>query len=379
VKSRGHSRASGDGAATPLVTVPRRSEFGAPPAMAWVARFLFGQSTAVLALPNWEQPRLLVAAEELRERWRGSGSYPAYRARGRLYRAALRLKAAAGVGTTRFDAVADVELRDLIGTQFHDARVRSVIVGMPGGAQKMTATLAGPAGEVVAYLKCASTPLGRTRLAREHELLGALSPGIGPAPLGYRRFDLADVLLLSPVAGRPVPSTLPACGDVERLASRLAHVPSPSTSYRIDAHPWVRTAFEREPGLEPHLDALSARTWPVVVQHGDFAPWNILSTRTGGAMAVDWELGRWQGFPDVDFAQYMLQVGCLMYRWSPQRTLAVAVRELVRRGFTSPSDREARAIVNLAASDAYHSALEEGHAPERCDQSWRRTLMEHSS
>jgi hypothetical protein len=348
-------------------------------AMAWVAPFLFGRSTAVLALPNWERPRLLVAAGQLGERWRGSASYPAYRTRGRLYRAALRLKAVAGIGTTRVAAGAGVGMRDFIGARFSEARVRSVVVGMPGGAQKLTAQLVGPDGDVVAYLKCASTPLGRARLAKEHDLLSGLPPGIGPAPLRYGRFDGADALLLAPVAGRPVAGTLPACADVERLASLLAVIPSTGVSYEIQAHPWARAAFEREPKLEPHLEALSMRTWPVVVQHGDFAPWNILATRAGSVMAVDWELGRWNGFPEVDLAQYVLQVSCLMYRWSPQRAREVAVRELVRRGYTNPSDREARAIVNLAASDAYHSALEEGHAPDRCDQSWRRTLLEQSS
>jgi hypothetical protein len=124
--------------------------------------------------------------------------------------------------------------------------------------------------------------------------------------------------------------------------------------------------------IDPWVDAFANATCPVVIQHGDFAPWNIYQDSSGIMTAIDWEYGTLVGFPFLDQAFFMLQVTMLMNRWSPVRAREFAVQKLTK----VVSDRQAHAIVKLAAFDAFHKSLDDGHGPDDPNQRWRRAVWE---
>ncbi|MEJ5238583.1 phosphotransferase [Limisphaera sp. VF-2] len=56
--------------------------------------------------------------------------------------------------------------------------------------------------------------------------------------------------------------------------------------------------------------------------HGDFAPWNLRVERgTGRCWVLDWERGREGGLAGWDWAYWVVQVGLLVRRWSPERMM----------------------------------------------------------
>jgi hypothetical protein len=124
------------------------------------------------------------------------------------------------------------------------------------------------------------------------------------------------------------------------------------------------------------IEALSNRKWPVVPQHGDLAPWNLLKTCTG-EVAIDWEYGTIQGFPYLDFIQYSLQVGALLNRWSPTYARRKTLR-YVRRRFRELTEIEGQSLITLAGYYAFKEALADGHSENTYLQSWRQALWMES-
>lgn len=56
--------------------------------------------------------------------------------------------------------------------------------------------------------------------------------------------------------------------------------------------------------------------------HGDFTPWNLrVDGTTGRCWVLDWERGREGGLAGWDWAYWVVQVGLLVQRWSPQRMM----------------------------------------------------------
>lgn len=47
---------------------------------------------------------------------------------------------------------------------------------------------------------------------------------------------------------------------------------------------------------------------PVVIQHGDFAPWNLKKTPTGKLFGLDWEAGTLEGVPLFDITHFQLML-----------------------------------------------------------------------
>ncbi len=122
------------------------------------------------------------------------------------------------------------------------------------------------------------------------------------------------------------------------------------------------------------LSALAGRCWPVVAQHGDFAPWNVLQDSGGNLCALDWEYGSLQGCPHLDHAFYILQTAALIHRWPPERAGDYAVERLARTPWPALEPAEALAVVRLAALDSYWKAVEDGYSSAAPLQAWRRRV-----
>jgi thiamine kinase-like enzyme len=124
------------------------------------------------------------------------------------------------------------------------------------------------------------------------------------------------------------------------------------------------------------VEALGHREWPVVFSHGDFVPWNVLSTNESNCQAVDWEYGTLEGFPYLDLAYYVLQLGCLLHRWNPRSASDYTVRFLTDAVDAALTEQEAQALVALTAYHALQLSLEDGKDANEPMQVWWKAVWE---
>ena len=329
----------------------------------------------MLALPGAERPRLFIPAGRGRDRWRASSLYPASRTTARVYRLFLRLRATIWPGDTSILPVEASPLRTFVGDAVPGVETAAILVGTTGPGRKFTVALWDDARRLVGFLKYGETALARSRIRNEFRMLGEIPEGVGPRAIKFGPLGEGLALLATPIEGRHLPAGLPPSRLVLPFQESLQeHAPPVS----VDRHPWIRALVERIDGeVAPPLkwaEALSRRTWAVVFQHGDFAPWNLLCGRDGSLRAVDWEHGTTDGFPHADLAYYIIRVGALIYRWKPDRTLSWGVRYLGSQPTLGISPAEAEAIIRLTAWHSYQQGLEDGYPPDSMIQSWWRTL-----
>jgi hypothetical protein len=125
--------------------------------------------------------------------------------------------------------------------------------------------------------------------------------------------------------------------------------------------------------VDPWIDRLSQRKWPISYQHGDLAPWNLFDSSNSALVAIDWEHGAVEGFPYVDIIQYNLQVSLLIYRHTPQKAKRLVMQFLSHR-LNSFDPYEIEALVNLSAFSTFKQAEQDGHSESSYYQAWRRAI-----
>lgn len=329
---------------------------------------LIGGSQLVGVLPNRENPRLYFFKGHARERWSYSEFFPAYRWNARVQRLIIRCKALLGWIDTLKISDKNGTLGDFLQVCLPTFKCGAVLVGAPGPAQKLTVQL-WDHFRVIGYLKYGEKPAARMRLQQEYAVLSSLPVGLGPRVLLFNEFAEGMALALAPVPGRSLPARISSLSSAARFLPRLVT----GDVYEAINHPWIRLMLERHSGMiDSWIDAFEGASWPVVIQHGDFAPWNIFCDSSGTITAIDWEYGSTVGFPYLDKAFFILQVTNLMNRWSPVRAGGFAVQKLRK----DLSDKQAKAIVKLAAFDSFHKSLEDGYSTNEPIQRWRRALWE---
>ena len=335
----------------------------------------FPSGTRVLALPSWQRPRLYLPAQRLVERWEVSSFYPASRYRARLYRLLLRIRAAAGWGGRHATRSGGWPLGEFVQDVLPQTVSAAALVGTPSPAQKVTVQLRDKEGEVLGYLKHAEKEAAHSRLRQEYSMLSAIPRRLGPEALKYGTMGNGGALLIAPILGRRLSTILPPPESVIEFAMSFPA----SSSAPVEAHPWVRSVRERRSEateLDACFEVLTGRYWPVVVQHGDFAPWNLLQRTDGAIVAFDWEYGTLEGFPYIDIAHYVLETAALVYRWEPAKAARYAVRYLSKEPRFALSTTEARALTRLAAYHAYQKYRKDGQTPDSSWQMWRRVVWE---
>lgn len=317
-------------------------------------RSLFAPGTAVLALPSWRAPRLLYAAGDADETAARIALFPATRASARVRRSLLA--AASGLRRdVRLAPESSRALGDVLG--LGSVQVTAVLLTGRASAEERAVCRLESDGRCIGYAKIAFAPAARSALGRERAILEALVTEVAPRVLGYVESEEFDALALEQCGELPfdaaldppfgVPSIAPGVGGTEREASQCE---------------WLRGLIaESSLDLARHAEALESRAWPVVPLHGDFAPWNV---RTDGSRvrAIDWEFGAVDGLPYVDIAHYVLQREVLLRRRAGSVAADAALARLAEDGRLS--DREALALVGLAAAHAHAHALANGDAPD---------------
>lgn len=331
----------------------------------------FPPGARVLALPTWRNPRLYLPTRSVTQRWTQSVLYPASRPAARIYRLALRLKAAAGVARVRTVPAGDWPLWAFAKNLYPRLASTVVLVGTAGPTQHVTVQLRDDAGQVLGYLKYAEKDRAQTRLRHEHFMLSNVPADVAPAPLKLGPLGSGEALIKSPLPGYPLLATFLPAEELTGLLDSLGVSPP----VPLEEHPWVRK-HARGCVPEAWLEVLANRNWPVVVQHGDFTPWNLIQGPDGKLRAVDWEYGALEGFPGLDLAHYVLQTSALVHRRKPAEAVRYAVDYLLRQSPPPLTRVEAQAVIRLAAHDAYQKALRDGRPPASKLQLWRRAVCE---
>jgi hypothetical protein len=276
------------------------------------------------------------------------------------------------MGETVVNQASHWPVKDFVHSVLPDIRSVVVLAGTPGPTQKITMQLWDKHG-VQAYLKYAEKPAAVARLRKEQCMLSALPPGLAPTLLKFGRMGNGVGLLQSPVLGKHLPVRLPPPRDVCTFLQTF----SASAPSKIDTHPWI--AFQRKQNgflINRWVDALSSREWPIVVSHGDFVPWNILNTKESDCQAVDWEYGTLEGSPYLDLAYYVLQLGCLLCRWTPHSASDYAINFLVHGAHFDLTEQEARALVGLAACSCLQSFMEDATDATEPKYVWWKAVWE---
>lgn len=334
--------------------------------------FLFPPGTTILALPTWRQPRLLFPRAGAMQRWKESAFFPASRWQGRIYRFLLRCRAALGIAETRVSHVDTWEVGKFLSDVLPQAAYVTAVVGPPGPAQKVTLQLRDGKNQVVGYLKYAEKPAAIKRVLHEYHVLSSLFVKLGPKPLKCGPLMDGQALLLSPLNGKQLAAVLPPPDDLVSVLKNLVL----SLPCLVEEHPWVKMLLARSQlNLNPWLEPLTKREWPVVLQHGDLAPWNVLKSPDGNLYLLDWEYSFLEGFPYLDLIYYILRVAALIYRWNPVKAFRYT-NAYLSKIIPVLNAGEIRALIRLAAYTTYLQAFENGHSAEAPLLRWYRKVWE---
>ena len=306
-------------------------------------------------LPRWfdgGEPRWFVPAGGWRVRRGGSSIYPAFRRRARAYRAALR--AWISLGGARFTHHTSVSgkgewpLAELLLPDMPALSTAAVSIGIPGPGQKITLRLMDDRGRVLGFAKYADRPYPRSLLANEAWLLERLPPNVGPQLVRFSPFLEGDLLVQTPLPGRPRTPKPRLDGPQIDFFERLVQ---PTQTYTVYEHPFVRDLYsragERKDMFEAVVEGFAESEWPLSWLHGDMAPWN-LHWRRGVCLAFDWEHGSQRGFPYLDAAATLIQVASIIQRAEPPQAKR-EVSEGIKPCLPARYEGLAPAIASLSA------------------------------
>ena len=280
----------------------------------------------------------------------------------------------AGIMSVRAAQARRWSLGDFLHDVLPQASSLVALVSPSSPVQKITARVLNEEGEILGYLKYAERDAARRRLRQEQLILSRLPSEVSPTLLKFGPMGHGEALLCSPLVGAPLRASLPPVTETSYFLRKLV-VSSPVS---VEAHPWIRALRERsDPVVDPWVQALAGKPWPVVVQHGDFAPWNIVRNPDGALAAVDWEYGSLEGLPNLDLAHYLLQVSALIYRREPRKAMEYAISFLSQEQGLALSNTESYALVHLAAYDwLLKHIAEDGYTPDAAMRAWQKAVYE---
>jgi hypothetical protein len=314
--------------------------------------YVIGANRAAV-LPSVHNPKLIVPMCGLTALWRLTAFYPAFKLRAKPWRMLQRLAAISGVAPKAV-IPENEDLFRFVNDVFPDITHSSVLLGTPGVGRKIIIQL-WQAHKLVGYIKVATTETAKDKINNEAEILGKLPAGLGPKLLKGGHLGGSTAMILSPAEGKMLDAKLSKPFDRCKFADVLDYLELLQISndtYAIDKHPAIQRIKHllSEAGaqcleqsvmqFDQWLEPMRTQNWPVVIQHGDFAPWNVLrqeaeSVRNEKTLrsndqypvpsslcAIDWEEGTTEGFPYFDLIHYISQTAALALKWDPSRFAA---------------------------------------------------------
>lgn len=326
-----------------------------------------------IALPDSVTPKIMIPLSTPWGRWKFSGVYPAFKPLGKVRRQLVRMKATLGYGAK---VRAGWDNADLIGhlrDVLPEIEAVSLLIGAEGPAQSVILQAWGNS-RAIAYAKYAESPVALRRLYHEHELLCSIPAGVGPEVLALGAWGQGALMVTEAIGGKQLGARPPVARRFKRLIETLTYH---GTDFAIDRHPWIMEQISNAPtGVQRSIESLARKKWPVVYQHGDLTPWNVLDSGHGGIRTIDWEYGTLQGFPYIDIAHYCLQSSYFIRDWSPTRARRSTVRYLSQPNWPGLDQSEAQSIVTLAAHYASAQAGLDGVPTRTRLEVWRRSVLE---
>ncbi|MBA3867216.1 MAG: phosphotransferase, partial [Solirubrobacterales bacterium] len=183
----------------------------------------------------------------------------------------------------------------------------------------------GEDGEVLSVAKHARVPEAEVGLKNEGRLLEIVAesrPGLGGVPRLLGRSRRGGLLSISetPIEGAPLleslsednfrQSALTVTGWLIQLAGTGEPRPAAEWRQRLVEEPLER--FERTfglalPELGPRARAAleSLSDLPLVLEHRDCSPWNVILSRSGEPALLDWESAEPDGLPFMDLIYFL--------------------------------------------------------------------------
>lgn len=330
----------------------------------------FPPDAKIRCIPDKINPRVLLMGSTLKNRWKESALFPGFRQTARIYRLMMRLKVTIGIGDTIVNDAQQSLVKGFVSDLFPDLCSMVGLIGTSGPTQKLTIEL-WDKHRVIGYFKFAEKPAARLRLQQEQNILTSLPERLGPKSLKFGNLQEGLALVTTPLVGQRVfPSVAPPQKVLQLIRSFPQSKPQP-----MEQHPGCQMFSQTYGGEVEHwLRALADREWPVVFQHGDFAPWNLIQTSTGMINAIDWEYGNKEQLPFLDLAYYILQVGFFIFHWPASNAKDYAIKTLSKTfGLTY---KEAKAFVCLAMFQAFQEARKDGINSDAPLQLWRQAIWQ---
>jgi hypothetical protein len=263
--------------------------------------------------------------------------YPAQTGRARVARSVLRwlLRASLAPGSERVSLVVAsgdpfaAFLSSLAGEPRRGLPVLGILAGNPmSEGQRLLVLVFDARQEPVAVVKAGLSERARALVEQEESFLAAVPPGTKGVPRLRGAFKAAHLraLALDFFAGDS-----PRPEDEAALPGLLESWIDQNKRIAVSDTPdWRRL---EQAGSENRLfpsvaSQLRGRTIASVIQHGDFAPWNIKISPGGSWTILDWERGELTGIPGWDWFHYVIQSAILVGRL-PTGTLVERVEGLL--------------------------------------------------
>jgi hypothetical protein len=200
-----------------------------------------------------------------------------------------------------------------------------LLTGGQRAINKAVGLQVGEGGAVLSVAKHARVPEAEVGLANESRLLELVAerrPGLDGVPrlLGHSRRGGLLSILETPIEGESLlasldednfrQSALTVTGWLVQLAGSGEPRPAAEWRQRLVEEPLER--FERTfglalPELGPRARALleSLPDLPLVPEHRDCSPWNVILSRSGDPALLDWESAEPEGLPLMDLVYFL--------------------------------------------------------------------------
>jgi hypothetical protein len=262
-------------------------------------------------------------------------------------------------------------LTDYIRAVFPDGAIVGVRPGMPGRTAKCTVRIEDRSRCTVGYIKCLVGTDAGAILDREHRMLEIVPRGLRPEVVERVKVKDWQLLVLRPLAGAPLRARYPAPGALIAFTRSL----QTGSVKKVSEHPWFVRLLQASAGAVDLASKLVRRCWPVAIQHGDLAPWNLVRMQTGRLAAFDWEDGCAEGLSLADHAHFVLQLEALIYRHNPAVARRAASEWLLQVD-TDLKLPDAEIITRLTAFAGYLREAYSGHLVSDWAQQWRLAVFQ---
>ena len=165
----------------------------------------FPTGSKVRAVPNSNNPKLIIDDRGLKSRWNASSLFPATRLSAKILKGIKRLQLAAGMKGSAVQGSSKFLLAPLIQERFPEGLIQ-VLLGTKGPAQKAIVRIVDSNdGRVLAFIKYGSSEFAKERIKQEYAILKELPSGIAPEPFQLLELGSGLAIMISSLRGAMVP------------------------------------------------------------------------------------------------------------------------------------------------------------------------------